>query len=418
MKTAPVVKKLSIAKIDAASYNPRKIEPAALAGLQESLSAYGLLEMPVVNTNGKKLVLIGGHQRVTALKAEGVKFVDCVLVDFDATRERMANVALNNTATQGKFDTGPAAEELQRIISKMGDHKIAGFDALMEELKGGLSKIEARASMEKETAEVVADEAAPVSAVGGMYKLGRHKLWCGKMQDGAKKLLSKYPAAACVTDPPYNVDFTASVWLPDAKVSVHVGDSIDNDALPVEQWQEMATEWFRIIVERTNGPVALFYASRMSNPTLAAWGSGGGVAAWSGLWVKDIPAVLPVARKSVDYHYQTEPFLVGWRSGLQPKGIVDCWNVLRHPRQRRNQWHPTEKPVALMRTLVERHAPEGAIVYDPFLGGGSTLMACEASGHICVGSELSPVYCDRIRRRWATEVHGAGCDWLALTPGN
>lgn len=407
MKVDQIVKKFRITALDAATYNPRKIEASALAGLQESLGAYGVLELPVVNVHGGKQVLVGGHQRVIALKAEGVTFVDCVVVDFDPTRERMANVALNNTATQGKFDAAKAAPEIQRMLAKMLNPSLAGFDALMAELKVNVDKIEAKGAA---NAEAEADEknklpdAPPVSVIGTLYKLGRHRVWCGTMQEGAKRLMPTQSASTCITDPPYNVAYKS-----------RKGESIANDDLPAEEWLKMATEWFSVIMEYTDGPVLSFYASRLVWDTIAAWEAGGGALSWLGLWVKDGPVVSPLAMRSVDYHHQTEPFLVGWRSGLQPKALPDCWNVVRCPRQRVNHYHPTQKPVPLIRVFVERHAPEGGIVYDPFLGGGSTLMACEETGRICVGSELSPAFCDRIRRRWATVVHGEDCDWAKLT---
>lgn len=404
MKTTQVTRRYAINAIDAASYNPRTIKESAMAGLQESLGAYGLLEMPVVNVHGGACVLISGHQRLTALKSSGFTHVDCMIVDFDPIKEKMANIAMNNTATQGKFDLDRAAPELQKIINKLGNAPIAGFAALMESMSGSIARLEAREEHDDDSKEVTPED-EPDSKQGKIYTLGRHRLWCGPMQEGSPRLFQKRQADCCITDPPYNVAYTSDK-----------GESIDNDDLPQEQWTAMATEWFQTILKRTNGPCVVFYASFVIEATLKAFAAGGGVMSWMGLWVKDIPAVSPLTYHSADYHFQTEPFLVGWRSGVECN-VAPCWSILRHPRSRRNQYHPMQKPVPLIRTLVERHAPEGAMVYDPFLGSGSTLIACEESGRVCYGSELSPQHCDRIRQRWVEMVHGADADWQALTPG-
>jgi hypothetical protein len=408
MKTDHVVKKFNLASLDAATYNPRRVSEAAMVGLRESLNEFGVLEMPVVNVHGGKQVLVSGHQRVAALILQGVKAADCVVVDFDDLTERMANVAMNNTATQGKFDAAKAAPEIQRMLAKMENPSLAGFDALLASVKAEVGKLEARDQQDADDAKDLADakpEAPPVSKLNTAYKLGRHTVWCGDMQTGVKRMFAKRPASACITDPPYNVAYKSEK-----------GESIANDDMPADQWLAMATEWFSVITQFTDGPCVSFYASRVVEDTLAAWTAGGGALAWLGAWVKDIPAISPMALKSTDYHYQTEPFLVGWRKGLTPKLLPECWNIVRCQRPRRNEYHPTQKPVALIRTFVERHTADGDLVLDPFLGSGSTLMACEETGRVCMGTELSPVFCDRIRRRWATTVHGEDAKWEKLTP--
>ena len=62
--------------------------------------------------------------------------------------------------------------------------------------------------------------------------------------------------------------------------------------------------------------------------------------------------------------------------------------------------HPTQKPVALMRRQIVNHTKRGALVYDPFLGSGTTLVAAELSGRGCCGIELDPKYVDVIIERW------------------
>jgi DNA modification methylase len=62
--------------------------------------------------------------------------------------------------------------------------------------------------------------------------------------------------------------------------------------------------------------------------------------------------------------------------------------------------HPTQKPVELMRKPILNHTKRGAVVYDPFLGSGTTLIAAEMSERACYGVELDPKYVDCIIQRW------------------
>jgi len=74
------------------------------------------------------------------------------------------------------------------------------------------------------------------------------------------------------------------------------------------------------------------------------------------------------------------------------------------------------KPVELLKYLLANSCPPGGLVLDPCAGTGGTAIAAEASGMRACLAEASPAACDVIRRRWAEFVHGAGCDWRALTP--
>ena len=62
--------------------------------------------------------------------------------------------------------------------------------------------------------------------------------------------------------------------------------------------------------------------------------------------------------------------------------------------------HPTQKPIALMQRPIRNHTRRGELVYDPFLGSGTTLAAAEQTGRVCRGLELDPKYVDVIVERW------------------
>ncbi len=64
--------------------------------------------------------------------------------------------------------------------------------------------------------------------------------------------------------------------------------------------------------------------------------------------------------------------------------------------------HPTQKPIELMRRPILNHLRRGELVYDAFLGSGTTLAAAELTERVCYGMELDPKYADVVIARWQT----------------
>jgi len=162
---------------------------------------------------------------------------------------------------------------------------------------------------------------------------------------------------------------------------------------------------------------------------LQAIGQSGYLLKHSLIWVKN-----GMILGRCDYHYQHEPILYGWKPGaghyFQPdytatslfddepdprkmtqKELIAYIHhlraripstVIRENKPLKSELHPTQKPVNLILRMVRNSTrPQSAdIVLDPFMGSGSTLIACEKSGRTCYGIELDPHYCDIIVKRW------------------
>ncbi len=79
--------------------------------------------------------------------------------------------------------------------------------------------------------------------------------------------------------------------------------------------------------------------------------------------------------------------------------------VYKHPiPSHPNRIHPTQKSDALFREIIERHTNAGDLVVDPFLGGGTTLMAAFALGRRFAGCDISAEYMDAVRARFLSEA--------------
>lgn len=103
-----------------------------------------------------------------------------------------------------------------------------------------------------------------------------------------------------------------------------------------------------------------------------------------------------------DYHWKHEPCLYGWTEGAAHywKGGRAQSTVMDFDRPVRSMDHPTMKPIPLFDRLIRNSCPPGGVVYDPFGGSGTTLLACEQNGRSCWMVELDPRFVAVIIRRW------------------
>ena len=127
---------------------------------------------------------------------------------------------------------------------------------------------------------------------------------------------------------------------------------------------------------------------------------------WSStiIWAKDS---LVVSRK--DYHTQYEPIWYGWKDDAARVCVVDdrkqsdLWQI---PRPKRSDEHPTMKPVELVERAIRNSSRAGDIVFEPFAGSGTDIIACERSGRKCMAIELEPKYVAVSIQRWVDVAGG------------
>lgn len=104
-----------------------------------------------------------------------------------------------------------------------------------------------------------------------------------------------------------------------------------------------------------------------------------------------------------DYNEQVEFCLYGWKSGAKhnwygPKNESTLWRINRDRTSLYN--HPTQKALLLAERAIRNSSKQADIVFDPFLGSGTTLIAAARLGRRCFGIEIEPRYCDCIVRRY------------------
>ncbi len=202
--------------------------------------------------------------------------------------------------------------------------------------------------------------------------------------------------ASCMwTDPPYGVDYVGKT---------KDGLTIENDG-PDGLAQLLAGSFAAADDALAEGaPIYVAHpAGRLSVVFADAFIAQGWRLHQTLIWAKDT-----IVLGHSDYHYKHEPLLYGYKPGQGRLGRGgQGWygdnaqtSVLEVPRPKSSPDHPTSKPVELLTICLRNSSKREAVVLDPFLGSGSTLIACEQLGRHCYGLEIDPRYCDVIVRRW------------------
>ncbi len=381
--------------------NPRVIKDDAFKKLVQSIKEFPeMIEAReiVVNTD---MVILGGNMRFRALKEAGVTQVPVKIVDWPEDKQR--EFVIKDNVSGGEWDYDMLANQ----------YEVEELSAWGLDLPG---VTELGADIEEDDVPEVSQQ-PPVSKLGEIYQLGRHRVMCGDSVslDDVGKLFDGKKADMVFTDPPWNVNYGA---VKAGNAMGHRADrTIENDNMG-----EDFTPWLNEVF----GTMSAFSKDGcMTYVVMSAQEWGGLMKSltdngfhWSStiIWNKDH---LVLSRK--DYHTKYEPIWYGWKEGesrlhpLADRKQSDVWDI---DRPTRSDEHPTMKPIELCARAVQNSSNKNDIVLDLFLGSGSTLIACEQTDRTCYGMELDPKYTDVIRKRWAKFVYPDRWEkeWEELTP--
>lgn len=437
------IKTMPLSALTPASYNPRSISSDAMAGLTASVRRFGLVQPIVWNKRTKRIV--GGHQRVAALKAAGEAEASVVVVDLPEAEEKALNVALNNPHIEGQFTAG-----LQDLLHEI---KVSLPDAFNE------LKLEELFSPDQKPEDKDVDEIPPLpkkatTKKGDLWILGDHRLLCGDAteKESVGRLFGSEKADVVFTDPPYGVSYEdrggkfgmiKNDDLRDDGLLKLLVPSFKNAAAYVKEtaafyiWHASSTRedfahamkaaglqerqyliWVKpnMVMGHSDYRWAhepCFYASK-EGKTPEFYGDRGQSTVWHAVLRQEVDlttslggGVLLIDGDGGRVFLQPkEPTGRKYRTIRVTKGQKVCieqtapdttiWEVSRDP----SAVHPTQKPVELARRALENSSKPGQIVYDPFLGSGTSLIGAERTGRRCFGLELDPKYADVIVERW------------------
>ena len=248
-----------------------------------------------------------------------------------------------------------------------------------------------------------------ITELGDLWLLGKHRVFCGDATRGssyARLFDDKFRANMVFTDPPYGVAVgEKNKWLDslDRGSSNRVTENLKNDQLPEDQLLQMLRSTFRHAIDpHVLEPGASWYVCGPAGPLQIVFMQALnelGIFRQTIQWVKNNATFSPMG---VSYHWQCEPIFYGWtpNAGHQwygDRSQTTAWHI---DRPSKSPEHPTMKPVELVEKAIRNSGMPGSVVLDMFLGSGTTIIACELTGHECRGFELDPHYCDVIVRRW------------------
>lgn len=368
--------------------NPRKIEQA-IDAVAKSIEDFGFKAPIVVD---KDRVVIMGHVRLAAAKRLGLNEVPVhVAHDLNETQVKQLRLADNRLGELAEWDEALLARELDQLDEEGADLLGLGFTA--DELSRLLMSLSMEPVFEvpPDLDEAPTPPIEPKTKLGDLYTLGSHRLLCGDATSLAsyKRLLGDDLADMVFTDPPYNVAYEGST---SDKLT------IQNDDMDEDSFFRFLGAFFVACRQFTKkgGAIYVCHADGSGDAFRKAFRLAKWTFAQCLVWVK---SQFSIGRS--DYQYQHEPILYGWRSGAAHNwhGGRDQSTVWNFNKPKRNDKHPTMKPVALVQKAIENSSQEGDLVLDPFGGSGTTMVASQSLGRISALIELDPTYCDVIVER-------------------
>ena len=428
--------KRKLAELRAAEYNPRKTltpEDSEYQKIKRSIEEFGYVDPIIINEDG---TIIGGHQRTTVLKDLGYEEVDVVVVDLDKQKEKALNIALNKIT--GEWDELKLKDLLLDL--DLGDYDITftGFEQKdLTELVDSLAVEPETVDDEFDEEEALEQISEPVTRLGDVWILGRHRLMCGDStsQEDVAMLMNGEMADLIVTDPPYNVNYGDKAEMLDTYLpgKGHRNTShIKNDNMDNTSFYQFMLQIYQSAYEfmRAGAAIYVFHAESTGHIFRQAFLDAGLKLAQCLIWEKNN---FVLGRQ--DYQWRHEPCLYGWKEGaahyfindrtqdtvileddidfeaMKKSELIayleelrrkykDRTSVIYENKPTRNDIHPTMKPIALMGKFITNSSKSGWNVLDLFGGSGSTLMAAEQLGRNAYLMELDEKFCDVIVKRW------------------
>jgi len=405
--------------------NPRIIKDDKYKKLVQSVKDFPeMAEIRQVVLNKDRMIL-GGNMRFRAMVEAGWTDIPIRIVDWPIEKQR--EFIIKDNVSGGEWSWDQLANEWDQ--TQLDEWGLDLPDAMQEE---------------KEIIEDEAPEIAdtPVSTLGSVYQLGRHRIMCADatVAENVEKLMDSKQGDAVFTDPPYGVSYTGVAGSKNWEM-------ISNDDLRGDTLAQFLAASFANLANHTKDDAGLYcwFSSKNNAQFTNALNATGWTVKQELIWNKGM------SLSGADYQYAHEPVLycqktdgkAKWYGGRDKKSILkerrtdleklpkaELLRLFRAMQKESTVWeidrdsvttyqHPTQKPAKLAATAIRNSTEPNDIVIDLFLGSGSTLSACEQTDRTCYGMELDPKYIDVIRKRYAKliqEDQELPDNWQELTP--
>jgi 16S rRNA G966 N2-methylase RsmD len=351
--------------------NTRKHKDLDVDNIAKSIEKYGFND-PVGIATDENLIVCG-HGRVLACKKLGIKEVPCIRLDHLSEQERREYaIAHNATAELSEWDLDILPDELAEL-------DLSDFD-----FDFGIEDEEEETEIVEDEASEVDEENEPITKLGDIWQLGRHRLMCGDSTDKAtvELLMDGKKADMVFTDPPYGISVVGN----NGKVGA---DNLAKNGvyMPVkgDETTETTEKFFEVCKD-------------LGFDKFVLWGGNYfvGFLPYSDGWI--------IWDKRGDM--ASNNFADGemaWCSFHTPVRIYkQVWSGMIREGEHEKRVHPTQKPVKLLGEILKDFTDDDDVILDCFGGSGSTLIACEQIDRTCYMIEYEAHYVDVIIKRWET----------------
>lgn len=388
---ADAVVRKSIDELVPYARNARTHSDEQIEEIVASMREWGWTNPVLVDEQG---MIIAGHGRVLAAKKLGLGEVPVMIAEGWTEAQKKAYVlADNQLAMNAGWNEELLGAELRELKDWDFDLSLTGFS--------NIDELMAKKTVGETDPEVVPTEPEnPVSQLGDIWVLGRHRLICGDSTDpeAVKAVLDGATPHLMVTDPPYGVEYDPDWRNRAARTSPGMGNRAIGAGAIGQVRNDDRADWTEAW-ELFSGEVAyVWHSALFTGVVLESLIKTGFELRSQVIWDK---GQLVIGRGH--YHWQHEPCWYAVRKGKTGHWAGDrkqstVWQI---PKQRSSETgHSTQKPLECMARPIRNNSKAGQEVYEPFAGSGTTLIACETEGRTCYAVELNPAYCDVIVDRW------------------
>ena len=371
----------------------RTITDESLGYLGASMQQLGVTDE--ISVNRRTGHVISGHQRLKILAADGHQNIRVKVYDVSPQLEDAMFWEANNPKAAGTY-TPEAPEVLLELKDELGD---AYADLGLGALEVSLSEDEAphRDDYHTHPDHIPAQPLETDVKLGELYLLGNHRLVCGDATDArhVHLLLGLEIPFMLVTDPPYGIEYEPN-WRADASEAGYLDRGGTRRSLPVPN--DDRADWtpaWRLFA----GDVAyVWHASLRAHEVRQSLQAAGFDIRAQIVWAK---THFPIGRGH--YHWRHELLWYAVRQKATARWCGDrtqstVWNIGLD--ESVPGAHSTQKPVECMIRPIQNHGQPGDGIYDPFVGTGTTIIACQMAGRRCFAMDINPQFVQICINRW------------------
>lgn len=390
--------------------NPRRMSDKQMSDLTRSIKKYNLVEIPALDLDG---TILAGHQRVRILKllGRGNELIDCRVPNRKLSKKEADEYLIASNAISGDWDF-----ELLKEF-EIGTLEFAGFDPiqLSEIFDKDKEVVEEDFDIEEEKKKIK----NPKTKLGDLITLGSHRILCGDAtnKENLKRLFGDDRASMIYSDPIYNISVNYDGGI--GGQQSYGGDV--NDTRTYDEYKKFLKDSIEAGLAVSHKDIHIFYyCDQIYVGVLQELYRSFGIENKRVcIWLKNsqnpVPSVFcNKAYEPAVYGVRGKPYLAESMTDLtevlnkefgtgnelleQVDDFLEIWTAKRL--SAKDYMHATSKPPQLHEKAIKRCTKIGDIILDSFLGSGSTLIAGETLGRRVYGTELEPVFCDLIVRRW------------------